>query len=146
MLFKRLIQITIVGLVFALSPPGATNAWSHAGEGILPVRLVVTEWASALQGVDAGVIADVLSDQFPDKDQYIATLPLTPITRVDLRHATLNIKGDTATFTPVVIFPMVNMLNPHALSLTLKQEDDHDWKITSITPTPDIPDELKIKN
>ena len=66
---------------------------AHAGENILPVRLAVTEWASALQGDDAVAMAGLLSAKFPGRERYIAALPLTPITRVDLRHATLRIDG-----------------------------------------------------
>jgi hypothetical protein len=125
---------------FVLASPvlGVARVLAHAGEEILPVRLAVTEWASALQSDDARVMAELLSERFPGKQQYIATLPLTPITRVDLRHATLNIRGDVATFTPVVVFPMVNMLNPEALSLTLEREEQQ-WRIVEIAPTTDVP-------
>jgi hypothetical protein len=142
---RQLIARIATALVVVASIPGAARVWAHAGEGILPVRLVVTEWASALQGRDKEAMALVLSSRFPQRDHYLATLPLTPVTRVDLRHATLNIHGDTATFTPAVIFPRVNMLNPEALSLTLRHEDP-DWKIVAIAPTADIPDDLKLSN
>ncbi|MBM4219191.1 MAG: hypothetical protein FJ171_06060 [Gammaproteobacteria bacterium] len=130
-------------VLFAATP--ATRAWAHAGDEILPVRLAVTEWASALQGRDKVAMETLLSEQFPQKAAYIATLPLTPVTRVDLRHATLNIKGTTASFTPVIIYPMVNMLNPVALSLSLGLEGS-DWRIVAIAPAPDVPDEAKIRN
>jgi hypothetical protein len=121
------------------------KAWAHAGDAILPVRLAVTEWASALQGRDKAAMAALLSKGFPGKERYLAGLPLTPIMRVDLRHATLNINGDTASFTPVVTFPRVNMENPEAFSLTLEHEEDG-WKISAVAPSTDIPDDLKIRN
>lgn len=119
---RTLIAAPVATFVLVASVPGASRAWAHAGEDILPVRLVVTEWAFALQGRDRYAMAALLSERFPRRDPYLAALPLTPVTRVDLRHATLNIRGDTATFTPVVVFPRVNMLNPEAFSLTLGHE------------------------
>jgi hypothetical protein len=139
------LRVSAVVLVIISYALGVAKAVAHAGEEILPVKLAVTEWAIALQSDDEHVMSGLLSDRFPGKAQYIASLPLTPITRVDLGHATLDIQGDTATFTPVVVFPRVNMLNPEALSLTLERVAQQ-WKIVAIAPTTDIPDELKIKN
>ena len=142
---RRLIARIAATLFVLACAEVPAKAWAHGGDAILPVRLAVTEWASALQGRDKTAMAALLSKDFPEKTRYLAALPLTPIMRVDLRHATLNITGDTASFTPVVTFPRVNMENPEAFALSLKHEDDG-WKISAVAPSMDIADDLKIRN
>ena len=142
---RRLVYRITASLLLAASFQLPARVLAHGGDAILPVRLAVTEWASALQGRDKAAMSAMLSADFPQKEHYLAALPLTPIMRVDLRHATLNIHDDTASFTPVVTFPRVNMENPEAFTLTLKHESSG-WKISAVAPTADIPDDLKIRN
>ncbi|MFM7785150.1 MAG: CehA/McbA family metallohydrolase [Gammaproteobacteria bacterium] len=124
---------------------GATRAFAHAGEAILPARLAVAEWASALQGRDIAKMSGMLSAGFRGKDAYLAGLPLTPLDRVELGSGTLRIDGDAGTFSPVVIFPRVNMWNPEALSLSLLREAGA-WKISAVEGSADIPEEFMIRN
>ncbi len=142
---RRLLPGIVLSLCFAAGLHLPSRAWAHAGDAILPVRLVVTQWASALQGRDKQAMAALLSSRFPQKAKYLAGLPLTPVMAVDLRHATLNITGDTASYTPVVTFPRVNMQNPEAFSLMLKHEEDG-WKVSEVVPGADVPDDLKIRD
>jgi hypothetical protein len=131
---RHLASSVLALLLLAVALQFSARALAHGGDAILPVRLAVTEWASALQGRDKAAMSAMLSADFPQKERYLAALPLTPIMRVDLHHATLNIHDDTASFTPVVTFPRVNMENPEAFALTLKHENDG-WKISAMAPT-----------
>lgn len=118
---------------------------AHAGSQLMPLRLTVTSWASAIQGDDGEAVAGLLDRDFPGRERYLRSLPFTPITRVALQYANYSIDGARARVSPVVLFPRREMNNPHAYTLELVERDGN-WLIGSIVATDEIPQELKIKN
>lgn len=147
---RKIRSLVLVLCALVLAGAIANRVHAHAGEALIPVHLAVTTWAAAIQGDDIEGAAAVLSEDFQSmgrgKKAYLSALPMVPITKVLLRFADYQVAGDTATVTPVVIYPYREMNTPHAWSLVLKKQGHHDWKIVSLTPGATLPEELVEKN
>ncbi len=126
----------------------APSASAHLGKELIPLKLVATEWASAAQSHDREALARITTDDFVfqgrPRSAYLATLQMVQITRVDLKHATYAVDGDSATVEPIVYVPYREHDNAYGLSLRLRKEGEA-WRIARIDPAP-LPDEWPIPN
>ena len=91
---------------------GSALGFGHAGEQLIPLRLAVASWSSALQGADVAELDSLLSPGFEGRGHCLARVPMEPTTRVVLTHATYRLEGRSALVSPVVLYPMREMHNP----------------------------------
>lgn len=124
-------------------------AFAHLDEHLLPVKLVVAEWANAYQGDNLDDMGKLLSNNFNGSPQgkkvYLARLPYLPVKKVILRYANYRITHDSAVVSTIVHVPYQELNIPFSLSMTLNNNEGV-WKIASIKQSDKIPEELQTNN
>lgn len=119
---------------------------SHTGEKLVPVHLIVAQWAGAYQSDNIEDMDALLSENFTgSKQAYLARLPYLPVKSVILRYANYQITGDHARVSSIVHIPYREIYVPFSLNMELRLEQDK-WKIISITETDELPEELATIN
>ncbi|MCG8441571.1 MAG: CehA/McbA family metallohydrolase [Caulobacterales bacterium] len=139
-------------LALALSV-GSPPARAHPEHWLVEAKLVAASWASGVQGENAEAVGAVLHPEFvipsfdgspfsaQHKEDYLAGLGKYPVTKVVLRHARYDREGDSLTVSPVVLYPLRQFHTPAAFSLEMIR-DGEEWRIVTITPSRELPEEL----
>ena len=139
-----MLRIAAALLVFLLST-ASSGTFAHAGDALIPVRLVVAQWASAYQSDDLEDMSVLLAEDFNGgkgaKEAYLARMPLLPVKQVILRYATYRVSHDTAHVSSIVHVPYRELRIPFSLDMKLERRGE-EWKITSITESDELPQEL----